>query len=103
MWCERITELEPSLYNITGRRTGKSCLLEKMKRPRPHLCEIQIGRESWFFEEPTEKALTVMYCEKTFLFSVCSVTYIVSRPLIMINCVLLYANAIRQLWLAGPA
>ena len=52
MWCERITELEPSLYNITGRRTGKSCLLEKMKRPRP---EIQIGRESWFLKSQLKK------------------------------------------------
>ena len=40
--------------------------LEKMKRP--HLCEIRIGWESWFFEEPTKKALTVMYCE-IFFFS----------------------------------
>jgi hypothetical protein len=55
MWCEMITELEPLVEEVVSQ-------LEEMKRP--HVWEIQIGWKSWFFEEPTRKALTVMYCKK---------------------------------------
>ena len=41
MWCEMITELEPSLYELVSQ-------LEKMKWP--HLCDIQIGWESWIWK-----------------------------------------------------